>query len=97
MNIEWRPELMGGVRTYVPSHIREGLCRYVEGGIRPGDGLRAILEDRPLSEILGRVDSDVETHLGSIYRFLYNAVGSPAWGSPEKVAAWIEQKGLHGG
>lgn len=94
--IEWRPELMDGPRTYVPTHIREGLRRYVEDGIRPGDGLLAILEDRPLSTIIGRVDRDVEAHLGSIYRFLYNAVGSPAHGSPEKVAAWIAHQGMQG-
>lgn len=97
MTIEWSPDKMSGVRTYVPPHIRAGLTRYVEQGIRPGDGLLNILEDRPLSQIVPHVDNDVEAHLGSIYRFLYNAVGSPAWGSPEKVAAWIKQKGMQGG
>lgn len=92
--IEWRPEAMDGVRTYVPVHIREGLRRYVEDGIRPGSGLLSILEDRPLSEIVSRVDADVEAHLGTIYRFLYNNVGAPAWGSPERVREWMEHRGM---
>lgn len=94
--IEWRPEAMDGVRTYVPSHIREGLRRYVEDGIRPGSGLRSILEDRPLSEIVSRVDGDVEAHLGTIYRFLYNHMPAAAHGSSERVQAWMEHRGMQG-
>lgn len=94
--IEWRPELMAKASTFVPEHLRGGLCRYVEQGIEPGNGLRMILENRPLGTVVAAVDRDVEPHLGSIFRFLYNAVGAPAWGDEERVAAWLAQKGMQG-
>lgn len=94
--IEWAPQKMDGARTFVPEHLREGLTRYVENGIRPGRGLEGILKDLPLSQVISYVDSETEAALGNIYRFLYNAVGSPAWGSAEKVEAWIKQNGMQG-
>lgn len=94
--IEWAPQKMDGRRTRVPEHLRAGLTRYVEQGVEPGSGLRAILEDRPLSQIVGYCDTETDAALGNIYRFLYNAVGSPAWGSPERVAAWIAHNGMQG-
>lgn len=90
--IEWNPDQM----HLVPAHLREGLARYVEQGIRPGDGLLSILEDRPLSEIIPRCDDEVQANLGYIFRFLYNNVGSPAWGSKERVAAWMARGGIQG-
>lgn len=90
--IEWNPERLG----IVPMHLRDGLTRYVEQGIRPGDGLLSILEDRPLSVIIGRSDDTVELALGDIYRFLYNYVPGSCHGTPERVAAWIERGGIQG-
>lgn len=94
--IEWRPELMAKASTFVPEHLRGGLCRYVEQGIEPGNGLRMILENRSLGEVVTSVDREAEPHLGSIFRFLYYGLGSPAWGSEERVAKWLAQKGMQG-
>lgn len=96
MSIEWNPAAMDRRSTFVPQHLRGGLSRYVEQGIRPGDGLLSILEDRPLSQVLARVDAETAAALLEIYRFLYNNVGSPAWGSPERVKDWIAQGGIQG-
>lgn len=95
-DIEWRPEIMDHQRTFVPEHLRGGIVRFIEQGIDPGNGLRHILENGLLSEIIPYLDEISEGHLGSIYRFLYNGVGSPAWGSRDKVKAWIERGGLKG-
>lgn len=84
-------------RTFVPEPQRAAIARYVEQGVYPGTALTLILENRPLGDILGHVDAETEIALGSIWRFLYNGVGSPAWGTPERVAAWRERGGMEGG
>lgn len=87
---------MEAPRTFVPPTLRATIVRYVEQGIYPGSGMLQILENRPLSEIVGSVDDEVERHLGNIYRFLHIGLGSLAWGDPERVRGWMRRKGIDG-
>lgn len=96
MEFEWDPEKMRAPRTWVPMHLRDGFTRYVVQGIPTGSGMRSILEDRPLSDVLPHLDETAEQHVGSIYRFLYNAAPGECFGSPEKVKAWIARGGIQG-
>jgi hypothetical protein len=68
--------------------LRDALVAYRDEGRPVGDFLRALLSN-DLLEAVGRADH-VNTWLLPVYvGFLYNELPSPAWGSQEKVSAWI--------
>lgn len=92
----WNPEAMREDSTWVPMHLREGFTLYVEMGVPTGSGMRSILENQPLADVIGRLDSTAEAHVGHIVRFIYNHTPASCWGSPEKVSAWVAQGGLKG-
>lgn len=73
----------------IPSHMHGGLYRYLVSGIEPGDFLMAVLENN-LREAVGRADHINQPKLPDYIRYLYNYAPSKCWGSPEKVAAWVE-------
>jgi len=89
---EWNPSKL----DMVPEHLRDGLTRYVEQGIRPGNGLLSILMDRRLSEVLSACDDVTVANLRSIYRFLYNYATGQCHGDAQRVYAWIERGGIQG-
>ena len=72
-------------------HTKAGIDRYVQHGIIPGDFLRAVLSN-DLKESFGRADLENRRDMFEIVQYLYNNVPSVCWGSPEKVASWIEFK-----
>lgn len=74
-----------------PPIIRESLDRYVSHGVPPGDFLRAVLEN-DLKEAIGRADWINGPAIHHIVSYCYNELPSPSWGSPERVAAWLEEK-----
>lgn len=74
----------------LPPHMREAARRYVEKHKRPGDFLMAVLCDR-LTEAFARADDDNLAAMNAWCRWLWNELPSPAWGSPEKVAAWCAE------
>ena len=41
---------------------------------------------------VGRADQDNAATLGEIVRYVYNDLPALCWGSPEKVATWLERK-----
>ena len=73
----------------VPKCMRDGLLRYLEERIEPGQCLRAILENN-LHEAFSRADDEVMENMHAIVAYLYNEAPSPSWGSPAKVTAWLE-------
>jgi len=89
------------VRSYyhnaslLPQHISEGLLRYVEFGVIPGDFLCAVLEGN-LFEACARADHVNRHALPTICTFIssYSPVG--CWGSREKLLAWSDRNGLQG-
>jgi len=79
----------------VPEHMRESLKAYIDEGQPPGSFLRAVLENK-LLESFQRADDinrfSMQAWASALYRMPWRA-----WGSPEKVNAWITHGGLFGG
>ena len=76
---------------YIPRRMEGGICRYVEYGIEPGDFLTAIIRN-DLKEAVGRADEENMRNLPAYVAYFYNEVPSPAWGSKEKMEAWMETR-----
>ncbi len=76
----------------LPEHMREGARDYVERGWKPGDFLRAVLENN-LVEAFGHADLINRLAMDDWAKWLWNEAPKGCWGSPEKVAAWIKAKG----
>jgi hypothetical protein len=77
----------------IESNMKEALDRYIEHGILPGDFLTAVLENN-LSESFGRADEWNRQNLFQIVRYIYNEIPMDAWGSREKVRAWVNKFSL---
>jgi hypothetical protein len=71
-------------------HMVESLERYVNDGLRPGDFLTAVLAN-DLVGAASRADLDNARNLMAFAAYLYNNVPGAAWGSYEKVEAWIRR------
>ncbi len=72
----------------LPEHMRDSARRYVEDGEPVGSFLRAVLENN-FVEALGRADTQNRAAIFAWSAWLYNEAPMDAWGSPEKVTAWI--------
>lgn len=73
----------------VHRRYRGGLQRYVDDKIRPGGFLVAVLRN-DLQDALARVDDDITAEqLRVLVRWVYQYVPSHAWGSKDRVEAWI--------
>lgn len=73
----------------LPEHCRDGLLLYLRYGVPPGSFLQAVLSN-DLGGACARAD---ETNQRALYDYvfvLYNEAPTMAWGSPERVKAWIE-------
>lgn len=81
------------VDTPLPEYMVGGLRRYVEHGIQPGKFLTAVLSNNLYRAVLYGDENNVPL-LGQYIRYLLNNVSADAWGSPEKVEAWIKKGGL---
>lgn len=73
----------------IPALTIQGIKRYVEHHIPPGDFLRAVLENN-LKESFGRADEYNKVALFDIVKYCYLEIPSNCWGSKEKVSAWLE-------
>ena len=74
-----------------PPNARESLLRYWHERIPTGGFLLAVLENN-LREAFSRADDVNVRHLGGIVRWCYWELPSPAWGSPERVRAWLARE-----
>ena len=72
----------------IPEHMQEGVKRYLEEGIMPGDFLQAVLENN-LVKAFDRADTINRECMFGCAKFLYNEMPGNSWGSPEKVRAYI--------
>jgi hypothetical protein len=75
----------------LPEHMRQGARDYIELGAKPGDFLIAVLSN-DLVDAFDRADSTNIERMRDIVVWLYNEVPSTAWGSRERVKAWIEKE-----
>ena len=76
--------------SMLPEHMQDGMKRYVEEGIRPGDFLYLVLCN-DFVRALGHADMINMARIIDYARFLYNEAPTSCWGSREKVDAWISR------
>jgi hypothetical protein len=81
--------------SLIPEHCRESMRKYLENGKPAGAFLTAVLQNN-LVQAFGAADEENTERLKDYAQFCYWEITSEAWGSPEKVAAWIERGGLNG-
>ena len=73
----------------LPAHMQDGARQYIEEGVMPGSFLLAVLQNN-LVNAFGNADEMNITALQVWATWLHWSIPSAAWGSPEKVGAWIE-------
>jgi hypothetical protein len=77
------------MRIYgIPESMQGGLLRYLVDRIQPGHFLMAVLSN-DLAGAFGRGDTENLAALQAYVMFLVNAVPGAAWGSPDRVTAWL--------
>lgn len=88
-------DIQRGVDRHIPEHCRDGVLEYVLHGRPVGSFLEAVFSN----EFMGacaRADDVNRLALFEYAVFLHNYAPSDAYGSPERVQAWIERGGLFG-
>mgnify|MGYP001599856120 FL=1 len=75
----------------IPSRMMEGIVRYIDHGIPPGDFLTAVITN-DFKEAVGRADEENLQNLPAYVAYFYNEAPSDCWGAKEKMTAWIEAK-----
>lgn len=72
----------------LPGHFYGSLKLYLENGCQPGQFLTAVLSN-DLAKAVAYADHEAMESLKRIVQFVYNAIPSPCWGTPDRVHAWI--------
>ena len=72
----------------IPKYMKEGILRYLEKGIRPGDFLTAVICN-DLRGALAHADDINIVLLPNYVRYFNWEAPSECWGSPEKMKKWI--------
>lgn len=75
----------------IPEYMHESVLLYLLHRLQPGHFLTAVLENN-LEEACGRADDTNRHALYAYVYFLYNFAPTTAWGSPEKVSAWLSAR-----
>ena len=75
----------------IPLPILEGLREYGLHHVSPGGFLHAVLCNN-LHEAVCRADVESLAAIRQIVLYVYNAMPSPCWGSPENVEAWLKRR-----
>ena len=75
---------------YIPSHMIEGINRYVLDRCPTGDFLTAVFRGDWV-EALGRADRQNFANIQAYGDLLYNHVPVAAWGSKKKVKDWLNR------
>lgn len=73
---------------YIPNYMWGAIERYVQAGIPPGDFLTAVICN-DLREAVGRADDINLKNLPAYVAYFHNEVPGLAWGSKEKMQAWM--------
>ena len=75
----------------LPEHMQLTARDYIERHVPPGPFLTAVLSNSLIGAYKA-ADSKNTAAMWSWANWLYNECPSNAWGSPEKVAAWIAER-----
>jgi len=71
----------------LPVGLQDGMQRYVEDGILPGDFLTAVLENDLKTAVFRADDNNIKL-IPEIVKWVYWEIPNPAWGSPKDVKEW---------
>ena len=74
----------------LPEHLRDGMRRYVEKGVRPGHFLMAVLTN-DLMAATARADEHSLAHLRDIVRWCWWELPPACWLSRDNVEKWIKK------
>lgn len=85
---DMKAPLLAAMVERLPSHMHDGLLRYLELGLRPGHFLTAILKN-DLAEAVSRADDENQRLIADYILVLVDHAPSDAWGSPAKVEQWL--------
>jgi hypothetical protein len=83
-----RPEAVAAAYAMLPEHCAGGVIRYFEKRVPPGGFLTAVLCN-DLKESFNRADEINRARLYDYAVWLYTYAPSGAYGSPERVNAWL--------
>lgn len=75
---------------FMPHYTEIALRHYVNDGLEPGGFLKSVLENDLVSAIF-RADVNNYSNIKAICRFVQWELPQEAWGSPEKVAQWLQK------
>jgi len=75
----------------IPKRTLDEIGRYVEDRIPTGGFMKAVLENN-LMESFGKADLENRWALFEIMSYLYSDVPMVAWGSPERVQIWLQNR-----
>ena len=73
---------------YIPIHMMDGIRRYIDDHIPPGDFLSSIITN-DLRESVGRADDENIRNIPAYVSYFYNEAPSSCWGSAEKMNEWL--------
>lgn len=79
----------------IPERMMDGINRYVEYGIIPGDFLQAVIRNN-LHDAFSFADDENFENLAAFAGYFHNEVPSNAWGSTKRMLQWAEDGGLLG-
>ena len=84
--------LLGSAETNGIAHLRDGLRRYLVDRIETGGFLRRVLEN-DLDRAIGHAHPSLTMmQMKTLNMVLGSSFPERAWGSPEKVAAWLREE-----
>ena len=75
---------------YIPHRMMDGLQRYIENHVAPGDFLTAVIKN-DLKEAVSRADDENLNNLPAYIGFLYNQAPGSCWGSEEIFKEWLNK------
>ena len=76
---------------YIPIRMMDGLERYINHHVPPGDFLSAVIKNN-LRATIERADDENIANLPAYIGFLYNEAPSQCWGSEQAFKNWINQR-----
>lgn len=79
----------------IPSHMQDGILRYIEDGIRGGAFMTAVLSNQ-LQEAFQLGDQSNIEAMQYWVTYLYNYAPRDCYGSPEAVDYWVSVGGKNG-
>ena len=75
------------------AHMADGMRRYIEDGIRPGNFLTALLCN-DLMDAARRADEMNHRYLADWAKWVYNYAPRGCFGSKKRFEAWIDMKDI---